>query len=141
MTIADPEVSSASVKCLRRRSGPKILHRGMHRQDMLTLNDLELLEIEMDLLWGAQAGPELVIACAREGVRVRLGKHVPPELGRALAAEIDGAQPSMDSNTPPPQLERWRILLEDALGAAVRLAPGSGPSYVIHPDVTFRATA
>ena len=113
----------------------------MHRQDMLTLNDLQLLEIELDLLWGAQAGPELVLACAREGVRVRLGKHVPPELARALAAEIDGAQPVVDSNTPSPQLERWRILLEDALGAAVRLAPGSGPSYVIHPDVTSRASA
>ena len=47
----------------------------------------------------------------------------------------------VNSNTPPPQLERWRILLEDALGAAVRVAPGSGPSYVIHPDVTFRASA
>jgi len=108
---------------------------------MLTLSDLQLLEIEMDLLWGAQGGPELVLSCAREGVRVRLCKHVPTELARALAAEIDDAQPVVDSNTPTPQLERWRILLEDALGAAVRLAPGSGPSYVIHPDVTSRASA
>jgi hypothetical protein len=113
----------------------------MHPQDMLTFNDLQLLAIEMDLLWGAQARPELVLACAREGVRVRLGKHVPPELARALVAEIDGVQPVVDSNTPPPQLERWRILLEDALGAAVRLTPGSGPSYVIHPDVSFRTSA
>src|SRR5436190_335406 len=60
--------------------------------DMPMLDDLQLLELEMDLLWGAQAGPELVLACAREGVRARLGNHVPPELARALAAEIDGAQ-------------------------------------------------
>jgi hypothetical protein len=33
MTIAEDEFSSASLKCLRRRSGPKILHRDMHRQD------------------------------------------------------------------------------------------------------------
>ena len=112
----------------------------MLRMDLSTLNDLQLLEIEMDLLWGAQAGPELVLAHVREGVRSRLGTHAPPEFARALAAEIDGAQPVVDSNTPPPQVERWRILLEDALGAAVRLAPGFGPSYVIHPDVTFRAT-
>ncbi len=105
------------------------------------LSDLELLEIEMELLWGTEPGRELVLACAREGVRARLGERVPPEVARALAAEIEGAQPVVDSDTPPPQLERWRMLLEDALGAAVRLAPGSGPSYVIHPDVTFRATA
>src|SRR6266545_4690361 len=109
--------------------------------DALTLDDLQLLGIEMDLLWGAQAGPELVLACAREGLRLRLGNHVPPELARALAAEIDGAQPVVDSSVPPPQLERWRMLLEDELGGAVRLAPGSGPSYVIHPSVSFRASA
>jgi hypothetical protein len=37
------------------------------------LGDLELLQIEMDLLWGTNAGPELVLACAADGVRLRLG--------------------------------------------------------------------
>ena len=52
------------------------------------LSDLELLDIEMDLLWGSEAGPEFVIACARGGVRTRIGKHVPAELVRTLAAEV-----------------------------------------------------
>src|SRR5205823_3245551 len=42
---------------------------------------------------------------------------------------------------PPPQLERLRLVLEEALGSAVHLAPGSGPSYVIEPGVSFRPTA
>jgi RimJ/RimL family protein N-acetyltransferase len=105
------------------------------------LSDLDLLQIEMDLLWGTEAGPELVLACARDGVRARIGKHVPQHLARALAAELEGTLPALEAETPPPQLERFRLLLEDALGAAVRLAPGSGPSYLVGPDVRYPATA
>jgi hypothetical protein len=36
---------------------------------MPTLSDLELLQIEMDLLWGTGPAPELVVACARDGLR------------------------------------------------------------------------
>jgi hypothetical protein len=108
--------------------------------------DPELLQMEMELLWGPQAGteaeagtqvgteagPDLVIASSRDGVRARIDRRVPPQVARALAAEIDAASPQpMTTSEPPPQLERWRLLLEDALGAAVRLAPGSGPSYLI----------
>jgi hypothetical protein len=42
---------------------------------------------------------------------------------------------------PPEQMEHWRNVLEDALGAAIALAPGSGPSYLIEEDVSFPATA
>ena len=106
------------------------------------LSDLELLDMEMDLLWGSEAGPEFVLACAGGGVRTRIGKHVPAEVARTLAAEVaNGALAGEDSGVPPPQLERWRVLLEDALGAAVRLAQGSGPSYLIEPGVSFRRTA
>jgi hypothetical protein len=42
---------------------------------------------------------------------------------------------------PPKQLERWRVVLEEALDAAVRLAPGSGPSCLIEPGVSFRTNA
>ena len=105
------------------------------------LGDLELLQIEMDLLWGAKTGPELVLAYTRDSVRARIGNQVAPDVARALAAELDSVPPGVDSDVPPPQLERSRVLLEDALGAAVRLAPGSGPSYLIEPEVTFRATA
>ena len=44
---------------------------------MSALDDLELLQIEMDLLWGADGGPELVIASARAGQRARVGQGVP----------------------------------------------------------------
>src|SRR5260370_15207549 len=114
----------------------------MDVQKTRALSELELLEIEMDLVWGSEAGPELVLACARDGVRARIGEQVPPEVARTVAAQIEeGASPIEDSGTPLPQLERSRVALEDALGAAVRLAPGSGPSYLIEPGVSFRATA
>ncbi len=114
----------------------------MDREKPSALSDLELLDVEMDLLWGPKAGPELVLACARGGVRTRIGKQVPLEVARTLLAEIeDGASPGEDWAVPPPRLERWRLLLEDALGAAVRLAPGSGPSYLTEPGVSFRPTA
>jgi RimJ/RimL family protein N-acetyltransferase len=101
-----------------------------------------LLQIEMDLLWRreAAAGPELVLACARDGVRLRLGRRVPPYAARALNAAVDGVPASVDQEVAPPQLERCRVLLEDAVGAPVRLAPASGPSYLIPSDVVFRET-
>jgi RimJ/RimL family protein N-acetyltransferase len=75
-------------------------------------------------------------------MRARISNRVRPELARSLAAEIeDRVPPGEDLGTPPPQLERWRVVLEDALGAAVRLAPTSGPSYLIEPRVSFRPTA
>jgi RimJ/RimL family protein N-acetyltransferase len=113
----------------------------VHSRDIRAHSDLELLEIEMDLLWGMEPGPELVVACAPDGVRVRLGERLPQEIAEALSAEIDSALPLAECDTPPPELERWRTLLEDALGGAVRLALGSGPSYVVHPEVTFQSTA
>lgn len=114
----------------------------MALQNTRELSDVELLEIEMDVLWGSDAGPELVVACARDRARARISNRVRPELARSLAAEIGDRVPTgEDLGTPPPQLERWRVVLEDALGAAVRLAPTSGPSYPIEPRVSFRPTA
>jgi hypothetical protein len=114
----------------------------MDVQKTRALSDLELLEIEMDVLWGSKAGPELVLGCARNGVRARIGDQIPPDIARSVAAHIEeGASLIEDSGAPPAQLERWRLALEDALGAAVRLTPGSGPSYLIEPAVSFRTTA
>jgi RimJ/RimL family protein N-acetyltransferase len=114
----------------------------MDREKTRALSGVELLQIQMDLRWGSEAGPELVLACARDGVRARIGKQVPPEVASILAAEIEGsASPGGEPAAPPPQLERSRVVLEDALGSAVRLAPGSGPSYLIQPGVSFRPTA
>ena len=118
-----------------------ILATDMDVPQIRALSDLELLEIEMDVLWGAATAPELVIACARDGARLRIARHLEAEVARAVAAATDGTPPEADLDAPPPQLERCRVLLEEALGAAVRLAPGSGPSYLIHSEVTFQPTA
>jgi hypothetical protein len=86
----------------------------VHRPDSRELTDLQLLDLEMDLLWGKRAGPDLVIACARDGVRVSYGQRVPAELARVIVDEIGSANPVVNSSTPPPKVERWRVLLEDA---------------------------
>jgi RimJ/RimL family protein N-acetyltransferase len=124
-----------------------------HLQEGGERGDLELLQIEMDLLWGPQtgteaglevgtdAGPDLVLASAPDGVRARIGRRVPPHVARALGAHIEADSPRPLASGPPSELERWRLLLEDALGTAVPLAPGSGPSYLIHAGVSFPATA
>jgi RimJ/RimL family protein N-acetyltransferase len=104
------------------------------------LADLELLEIEMDLLWGS-GGPELVIAAARDGQRARVGNAVPADLARTLTSEVEAGQSGAGLGAPPPRLEQWRTQLELALGGPISLAPGSGPSYLVQNDVAFRATA
>jgi len=108
---------------------------------MQNLSDVQLLQIEMDLLWSTQDGPELVVACARQGLRPRVGNALPEQLARSLVAEIERTPPNEDLRVPPARLQQWRILLEDALGAAVLLSPASGPSYFIHEDVSFPASA
>jgi hypothetical protein len=103
--------------------------------------DLELLEIEMDLLWGRQDGPEVVVACAHDGLRARTSSAVPEPVARGLVAEIARTAPEANLQVAPTRLEAWRDALEGALGAAVVVSPESGPSYIIHEDVTFPATA
>lgn len=89
---------------------------------MRKLSDLELLQVEMDLLWGKQDSPELVVACARQGLWPRVSNAVPEQLARSLFAEVERTPPNEDPRVPPARLEQWRIVLEDALGAAVLLS-------------------
>jgi len=103
--------------------------------------DLELLQIEMDLLWRANSGPELVVASVREGIRLRVTPAVPERLAHALRTEAESAHPNTDLMQPPPVVEHMRRQLEDALGAAVALVAGSGPSFLVHDGVQARVTA
>jgi hypothetical protein len=105
------------------------------------LSDLELLRIEMDMLWRSDNAPDLVLACAREGMRVRVTPDVPEWLATLARAEVESASPRMDVMLPPPLVERMRLLLEDALGASVAMTAESGPSYVIHQGVHAATSA
>jgi len=84
----------------------------MHRQDMSTLSDLELLQIEMDLLWGTEPGPSSSspareMECARGSANV-FRRNLPGPWPRRSTAH----RRWWNRDTPPPQLERWRMLLE-----------------------------
>jgi GNAT acetyltransferase len=101
------------------------------------LADLDLLQAEFELLWPS-AGPEMVIACAREGLRVQCGSRVPAHLAATLAIEAETSGPSRDLDTPPHELARWRAMLEDELGEPITLTSGSGPSYLVDgTSITF----
>src|SRR5579864_4713840 len=89
------------------------------------MSDLELLRIEMELLWGDSEGPELVIACARDGTFVRANSSVPAGFAKLTGLSV----------------EDLRVRLENALGAAITVAAASGPSYLIESDVEFLTTA
>jgi GNAT superfamily N-acetyltransferase len=108
---------------------------------METLSELELMQLEMDLLWDAQECPELVVGSTRHGLRTRVHPAVPAQLARQLTAEVERTPPVGDLCVPPARLEQWRLQLADALGAEVVLSPNSGPSYVIHHGLEFPATA
>ena len=60
------------------------------------MRDAELLQIEMDVLWSADAGPELVVATSREGMRTRVARAVPDTLVAAVRAEVDAAPPGRE---------------------------------------------
>jgi GNAT superfamily N-acetyltransferase len=109
-----------------------------------TVSDLELLQIEIDMLWGINQarlidGPDLVVACASTGVFATVSKAVPEDVARAVLGEVADVRVPADISAPPPLLERWRRLLEDVLGE-IELAPGSGPSYLIEDHVAFPAS-
>src|SRR5689334_15308798 len=93
--------------------------------------DLDLLDMEVDLLWAPSGGPDLVIACAHDGIRMRIGSAVPGTLTQTLVADLESATLGTDLDAPPPVVERMQLLLQDAFGAAVGLARGSGPSFLI----------
>jgi hypothetical protein len=108
---------------------------------MSTSSDLQLLQIEMDLLWSG-GGPELVIAASRAGLHARVGDTVPEHLARKLRSQVESVQlKGTNVSEPPPELEAWRTELEGALGAAIALAAGSGPSYHVHVKVDFPSSA
>jgi RimJ/RimL family protein N-acetyltransferase len=105
------------------------------------MSDLNLLAAEIDLLWGAHDGPELVAAVACDGIRARVNRTVPTKVARAAIRALETAVPGASPETPPASLELWRLRLEDTLGTAIVLAHTSGPSFLVPDQVAFPSRA
>ena len=91
-------------------------------------SDLELLRIELDVLWGDE-GPDrrAVQAGALIGVTGQacasvMGGRLPPVVAGELGATVAGAAARPPGAATPPVVSDCRRLLEDALG------PEAGPS-------------
>lgn len=123
---------------------------GRDRAGVLT--DVELMEIEVETLWLAdargrltragerygRAAPHVVIAAATDGQRIAIGSEVPEALALELREAIEESTHSGDPATRPLALDRCIELLEPAVGT-IELA--SGPSYWIPRRTTFTSAA
>jgi RimJ/RimL family protein N-acetyltransferase len=106
-------------------------------------DDLALLRIEAETLWGAQSvgrlpQPHAAIIASAGGHAVVIADAVPADLGSALRDVVSDTTPRTDPAQVPVVYENCRALLEERLGP-VRCT--SGPSYLIPADVSFPASA
>ena len=105
------------------------------------IGDLELLEIELETLWGDSSQrpvPDLVLATCAAGHVAALSEELPDLVAAELEQVVGAAPAGADPGSPPPALERCRLVLERVGG---RAAIASGPSYVIPQTITFPPTA
>ena len=93
------------------------------------LSELELLQIEMDLLWGTDSGPELVLAIARDGMRARVSRAVPKTLANSIKSELDPTPHITHLQEPPPVVERLRLRMAEALVPALRWPPAPAQAF------------
>jgi GNAT acetyltransferase-like protein/SET domain-containing protein len=107
---------------------------------MVGVANLDLLQTEMELLWGDRGGPALTIASTSDGLRVRFGQDLPEHLATAAQAWVERCEPTAQFETPPTWLEDIRVELQTHLRAGVMRAPGCGPTFLIEPDLTHTPT-
>lgn len=105
-------------------------------------DDLALLRIEAETLWGVQSvgrlpQPHAAIIASVGGHAVVFADAVPADLATALRAAVADTPPHRDPAAVPVAYERCRALLEERFGP-VRCT--SGPSYLIAGDVSFPAS-
>ena len=86
-----------------------------------SLGDLELLRIEIDLLWtpderGRSIGRDLIIASSAAGLAAVIGSAVPDDLANAVMDAVTAATPPTALDVPPAVLNPCRRLLEHTLG-------------------------
>ncbi|WP_052423414.1 GNAT family N-acetyltransferase [Nonomuraea candida] len=109
-----------------------------------SLGDLELLEIEMRVLWphddhGRLQGPEeLVLAVAPEGITAAVAGTVPDDLAGHLLDLVEQAAPS-SPDRPPQVLKECRTLLDQSMRGPSTVS--AGPSYLASPPVRFGLAA
>lgn len=119
-------------------------------------SDLELLEIEIDLLWRRDERGRLVdnrrwpgylapqwlthlaVANSNSGRTVAIGSKVPDASARELEALIAAGAPSPDPATRPAAFERCGELLADTIGA---VEERSSRVYVIPANIGCPSTA
>lgn len=97
------------------------------------MRDVDLLEVEMDLLWGTDAygrdtaHPLVALAAATDGSAVRVSPGVPPTSAARLDVDASTNGRSDDPAVRPSALDRWAELLAPQEPTTVT----GGPSYLI----------
>jgi GNAT superfamily N-acetyltransferase len=103
-------------------------------------SDLELLLIEIGLLWGVDARgryeelPKAVIAVSENGMAVVPAADVPDRLSDRLHAIVEDPPRTGRAGVRPPAADLCRTVLESAYGP---LEVAGGPSYYVEPPLAF----
>lgn len=116
----------------------------MPKDDQRAPRNVELLQIEIATIWGADArgrigGPHyLAVGAAADGLVAAAASAVPDSLATELLRVVadDAATPT--PGHPPASLARCRALLTSTLGD---VAVSSGPSYLIPPELAIDVPA
>jgi hypothetical protein len=103
-------------------------------------SDLELLLIEVSVLWGLDARgryeppPRAAFAVSEDGLAVVPAPDVPAVLSDRLHAIVERSQGSGRPGERSPAVDLCRTVLESAYGP---LGVASGPSYCVDPPLPF----
>ncbi|MFI0424454.1 GNAT family N-acetyltransferase [Spongiactinospora sp. 9N601] len=103
-------------------------------------SDLELLEVEMGVLWQRDhrgrlhGAEELVLAVADDGVTAAVARTVPDDLAGDLLDRVARSTPSPPGR-PPNVLKECQALLDQAMRGSSTVV--GGPSYLASPSVRF----
>ena len=109
----------------------------------LRMSDADLLQIEMETLWGEDAygrfkqRPHVVILAASTHGGIYVSEGFSQDLTRRLRELTRCESMTRAPSQPPPSLERWRELL-GSLGAVEQT---SGPSYLIAGGTQYPCSA
>lgn len=107
-------------------------------------DDLDLLRLELDAIWGVdehgrlRGAHHLVIAAAPGQTMAAVAEHVSDELMSRLTEVVDNAATRDDPAIEPAAVERCCELLQDPFGA---VTVAGGPSYAVVPPLSATTEA